>query len=322
MVEPVPQNIRDEARRWHVRRGRGDPDVEKRCAEWLESDEMHRRAYDQIEGVWDRLSLITETETGQTRKLPRAPFHMRRATRIGCGATALAAFVGILVLGAADRVGTPAFVSPAQAAIYRTGLGEIRKVGLPGGVQMTLDTESIVKSDRREPRSFELVQGRARFAVTGERQGVIVLAAGRKIRAGDATFDVSLVGMHPQVGSLRGDVYLDNRLISGREVIELQRNGDHSVVPETVQTLRPGQTRWVEGMLGFDGEPLVNAIAMVNRYNRLQIKTRDLDTASLKVTGAFSAAKPRAFAEAIAATFGFDLEVSGTDTLVLGPKGK
>jgi len=326
MDEPIPPSIRAAARRWHVHRhgtGGGDRSaVQPELQAWLDADPRHRRALAQIEGMWDELGRVADTRISQTRHLKKAPFHMRRATHVAFGAGMAAVCAAVLAVSVTGAVDPLALVSPAKAVTYTTGVGEIRKLALDDGSRLVLDTGTRVTVRRTRPLEVTVLAGRARFIVSDrDRQAIVSVPDGEIRAAGGAVFDASLIVRPVQVTTLQGDVHLRaSALPTSRDLrVQPRQTGRLGMAGEARPAIL-GQLRWVDGMLGFDGEPLDAAIAMMNRYNRVQIATRDIDAHVLRVSGAFAANQPEAFAAAIATTFRLDLERGPRPVIILRPR--
>lgn len=73
-------------------------------------------------------------------------------------------------------------------------------------------------------------------------------------------------------------------------------------------------------MLEFDDTPLGEAIEQANRVGGAQLRLGGPALRRLRVTGAFRASDPRAFADALAAAFGLEVERSADGTLLLRAK--
>ncbi|WP_232491728.1 FecR family protein [Novosphingobium kaempferiae] len=289
---------------------------------WLDADPRHLRAFAQVEGMWDELGLVAGTDTSQTRHLKKAPFHMRRATHVAFGAGVAAVCAAILAVSVTGAVDPLTLVSQAKAVTYTTGVGEIRNLALDDGSRLVLDTGTRVTVHRTRPLEVTVLAGRARFIVGGrDRQAIVSVPDGEIRAAGGAVFDASLIVRPVQVTTLQGDVHLraSAQTKFGDMRVQPRQTGKLGMAGEARPAIL-GQLRWVDGMLGFDGEPLDAAIAMMNRYNRVQIATREIDTDDLKVSGAFAANQPEAFAAAIATTFRLDVERGRGPVILLRPR--
>jgi transmembrane sensor len=320
--------IHDAASEWLVRlqvarSGKSDPAIERKFAAWLNADERHRLAYAQAERDWQDSLMLAGSQVGQTRKLGRAPFLMRRDTHVKMAAIGIAAVLGLGTVGLVRH--GPAFQvgAPAEAAIYQTGIGEIRTVRLSDGSQVTLDTATLLRvAFNAHGRQLSLQRGRARFRVAPDsRRPFRVEVPGGEVVARSTLFDVSVFTPRPVVAALEGSVELrpaagaspaSRMLCAGQSAVLGDRNDP---VPAS-----SGETRWVSGMLTLDGAALADAVAAVNRYNRMQVRLGDARLSRLTVTGAFPARDPEGFVRALAAAFRLAVDRSEPGTIVLRPR--
>lgn len=331
MTEPgergIPARVHDEAGRWLARR-QGDvaPDAEGDFNAWLEADPGHRHAYDEAARHWRDSLMLGHSEIGRTRRLGRAPFLMRRSTHVGAAGLGLglAAVLGLATVGLVRQGGPFALLSPAEAATYRTGVGEIRTIRLADGSAVTLDTATLVRvTFTAESRRLVLEHGRGRFQVASDsRRPFVVAAPGGEVIARGAVFDVSVTERPARVAALGGAVKLRSAgpapaarpqaLAAGQQALL-----GGSVAPKPISRT---EARWVSGMLGLDATPLGDAVAAINRYNDVQVRLADQRLASLSVTGAFRARDPQEFARAAAAMFALDIDRSRATAIILAPR--
>jgi transmembrane sensor len=94
--------------------------------------------------------------------------------------------------------------------------------------------------------------------------------------------------------------------------------GHVSVSQVTPQALER-RLAWTAGRLEFRGEPLANAVAEFNRYNRRQIRLADASLGALRVGGNFKATDPESFAAALGSAFKLHVDPAGPDAIVLRP---
>lgn len=326
MTEPdkrgVPARVHDDAGRWLARlQGDITPQVERDFATWLEADPLHRRAYERAAGDWRDSVMLADSEVGRTRGLRRAPFLMRRTTHVGAAGLGLATVLALATVGLVHRDEPFALVSPAEAANYRTAIGEIRTVRLADGSQLTLDTATLVRvTFTSDKRRLTLERGRARFRVAPDgRRPFIVGVAGGEVVARNAVFDVSVAERPARVATISGGVELlaapsgadapSQMLAAGQQ---MRLGGD--AVPKPISRT---DAQWISGMLGLDATPLGDAIAAINRYNRLQLRLADPGLADLSVTGAFRARDPQGFARGVAAMFDLSIDRSSDAAIIL-----
>lgn len=318
----LPSAIRDAAGDWLARRQENaHPQVEQAFTVWMEADPRHRIAYELVERDWEESRLLARSEVGRTRKLVRAPFLMRHSTHVAAARLGVVVLLGIGTVSLLQSGAPFELVSPAQAATYQTALGEIRTVTLADGSQITLDTATRVHVVfSAGERRVSLERGRARFRVALDRKRPFTVAVpGGTVVAGGRLFDVSVESASPEVSVLEGRV-------------DLIRTSD--VAPPPARTLAAGQSadldniyaprptpageiQWVSGMLALDGGSLGDAVAAVNRYNRIQIRLAQPDLARLSITGAFQVRNPEIFARTVAATFGLGVDRSDPGVILL-----
>lgn len=321
-VRSVPRAIQDAAGDWLARRQEpASPDVERAFAVWLDADPRHRIAYAQAERHWQDSSLLADSDVGRTRKLVRAPFLMRHSTHVAAASLGVVVLLGIGGVGLLRYESPLELVSPAQAATYETALGEIRTISLADGSQLTLDTATRVRiTFSASERKVSLERGRARFRVApdGKRPFTVTIPGGTVV-ARSTLFDVSVESGSPVVAVIEGRVDLTSTSDAAFRPARTLAAGQTAdmVNADTPRPTLSTETQWVSGMLALDGGPLGEAVAAINRYNRIQIRLAEPELARLSVAGAFQVRNPDAFARAVAATFGLGIDRSDPGVLLL-----
>ena len=319
----TPRSVHDAAGAWLARRQAGaDPDGERAFLAWLDADPRHRTAYDEAARAWRDSELLADSKVGRSRKLLHAPFLMRRSTHVGAMSLGVAAILGVGTLAMVRHAGPFDLVSSADAATYRTIVGEIRTVRLADGSTLTLDTSTLVRVRfTHDRRRLELARGRARFGVAQDGRPFIVAVSGGEIMARQTLFDVSVVGVEPIVSAIEGDIALQKVGRDGDVSTQSLAAGEASSMgaDATPRARSLADARWVSGMVALDKTPLGSAVAGINRYNHKQVQLGDPGLARLSVTGAFRARNPEQFAQAIATMFGLAVDASHPDRLVLQP---
>lgn len=318
----IPDAVHEAAGDWFGKmQGKPDPAVERAFQVWIGADFRHRIAYDQAMRDWQDSHGLTKSDIGRTRKLERAPFLMRRNTHLAAAGLGLAVILGAGTIGLA-RYGLPfALVPSAEAATFRTSVGEIRTFRLADGSQVTLDTNTLIHVHfSASRRRISLERGRARFQVSPDenRPFAVTVPDGSEV-TGSGLFDVSAFDEQPTAAVFTGSVQLKNtdaaRSPISRTLAAGQSDALDSLSPPAAVTA--AQTRWVAGMLALDAAPLAQAIAMINRYNRVQIRLDNPALGVLCVTGAFQSRDPQGFARAVAATFHLEIDTNDPGMIVL-----
>jgi transmembrane sensor len=274
---------------------------------WLRQDPRHKRAIEEFSGVWQALDgldaakrgekIATFTDAGRQR-------YARGARRWWLAAAAMLAMVlaGAIWLQQGSEIQTLA-----------TAVGQQRNVTLADGSVVTLNTNTIVETDlSRRVRQIYLRKGEAHFQVAHDRSRPFLVHAGDAVvRAVGTEFEVRLRSdRHVEVLVNEGRVEVQAaasdstdapvsagnahgramrvaalRALSAGQQLSTATS-DYAVIPVSPAQLS-SELAWREGAIIFDGEPLSEAIAEVERYTDARIVVSDLRTAALPVGGRF-----------------------------------
>lgn len=274
---------------------------------WAAADPRRAGAYARARAASAYLDRAAALGTGfRSAGHERAPvIDRRRALAAGGGllAASLAGAVGLGVLRHRERIVTPR--------------GDVRRVSLPEGSSVTLNTSTALRPDiEGAVRRVELIRGEALFDVAKDPARPFVVAA-RDLR-------VRVVGT-----SFTVRVHEDDRVeVAVREgVVEVHREGDAQPLRLTagdVAVAAPaGELRrssapletleramaWREGRLDLTGLTLGQAAAEFRRYSGRPIVVDDPAVAALKVAGVYSISDPEGFARAAAIGLGLEAVV-------------
>lgn len=286
---------------------------EQLLAQWLATDEAHRRVFESADRAWQSFAQPEGDEI-----LAALRTHARGAgPRRHPAWRPTAAVAAVVILAAGALVLTRAFnprapesqpqVEPTVAAIeYSSARGEIKDLELPDGTRMTLDADSAaVARFGGDSRSVLLQRGRAYFEVMPDpSKPFAVAAAGRTVVAVGTRFDVNLTTDGVTVTLLEGRVEVGFS-DPGRARVGLEpgqqyvaRLGDGTI--RAVGAAGENAIGWRTGLIYFDDQPLAEAAAVMNRYSRDQIVITDPEVASLRVSGQFRAGDAQRFATSLA----------------------
>lgn len=210
---------------------------------------------------------------------------------------------------------------------YRTGVGEVRRIPLPDGSTVTLDTASAFDFRFTSgQRTIALRYGRARFAVAHDAQRpFLVLAGGGSIRATGTVFDVDIrddVRVHLISGAV--EITLPSRGATSRPpAIPLQQGQQVAFGPGSAGKAispEPGplsEAQWVTGMMSFEDEPLSRIIAEANRYAQVRIVVANSQVLSQKMFVELDIRQTEQVARKLAILLDLDVDRSESGTLVL-----
>lgn len=313
----------EEATHWRLREEEGLAAGDREALEGWLADPLNRAAYEDTARVFDaaaRHAAHPEVLAFRNAALASRP-SAGRQTSLRIAAALLA---GVLVLGAgtatvtamqapaASRIGAMAasFAPklPADAALYRTAVGERSTVALPDGSIATLNTDSVLKvAYSGSERGVRLLRGQAFFEVAKNKTRPFqVYAADRRITAVGTVFDVRLDGEAVKVALVEGVVRVAP-MKTGPKPVTMKPGEVLASLPQAPLQVGAAdikrETSWRRGVLVFDDVPLAEAVAEINRYTSRPVKLAEPDIGGFRVSGVFRTGDPDHFAMTMAEVF-------------------
>jgi transmembrane sensor len=289
---------------------------------WLRQDSRHRRAAAELSAVWGSLDGLAEAKRDEKiatfTQTAEAPWLRQPPHRWLAAAAVIAAVT----------VGAVWLQQGSELQTLATAVGQQRNVTLADGSIVTLNTNSIVETDlRRRTREIYLRKGEAHFQVAHDRSRPFLVHAGDAVvRAVGTAFEVRvLTDQHVDVVVNEGRVEVQTpapapasdaaarprdsggaavslpsitvrALSAGQRLSTAGR--DYAVMPVSAQQLS-SELAWREGAIIFDGEPLSEAIAEIERYTDARIIVSDPQIAALRVGGRFRTGDLQEFFDAL-----------------------
>ncbi len=311
-----------EASNWLFRRNAGEPGIEEKLAAWLEADPRHREAFDEAERVWGGLGELKRSDMRPfgvgSERLGRAPFYMRRSTHIAVGVAASIALACFAVMALASNPYIPELITPASAATYKTGLGEIRTFRLTDGPAITLDTDTEVRvGGHGGEQGLFLLKGRIRVDGGIAARQFLVSTSQGSLRVAGPVFDATNVGQRLQISAPAGPIAVTRGLGTAVDLKIASGQGIEFEKGRIAASHSDGG--WPSGMLALDGTRLDDAIAALNRYNRTKLVLGRNSLGRRPISGAFRVSQPAIFAEVIAGMYNLRIDRSHRDQIRLLP---
>lgn len=289
--------IEEQAALWTWRLDAGPlSDADSQAYEtWQRQDPRHRRAMEELSKVWLALDGLAEAKRGEkiatfTAAQRRGVHSRQQRWWFAAAASILLAIGAVLWLRQGSEIQT-----------LSTAVGQQRNVTLADGSIVSLNTNTILETDlSRHLRQIYLRKGEAHFQVAHDRSRPFLVHAGDAVvRAVGTEFEVRLhADQHVEVVVNEGRVEVQDAGTSGRGVVLptvralsagqalSTASADYAVTPVTPAQLS-SELAWREGAIVFDGEPLSEAIAEIERYTDARIIVTDAHTAALPVGGRF-----------------------------------
>jgi transmembrane sensor len=304
--------------------------------EWLAGSLENREAYLAVEAFW--------SGAAQAESLPRfdvirdqilRAVDRVRMTRRG-GFIGVAALVIGLTGGAVYQFAAPKALA-TQA--FKTAVGQQATVTLPDGSVVTLNTDTVVRTQAdAERRLVYLDKGQAFFRVAKDRRRpFVVSAAGRTVTALGTAFDLRIdrgaltvlllegkvrveakpamparkADEHPAIGAQRPPAPSgrSTEMEPGSQLVA-SGDGDWRLTRADVER----ETSWLRGKIVFDDEALGDVVTELNRYSKRKMVIADESLAQVRLSGIYEPGDVKEFAQA--------LRFTGLAALQEGPDGE
>jgi transmembrane sensor len=304
-MRPAARKIDEEAARWAVRLSAGplDPAEQEKLERWLSASPRQRGALIRARATWLDLDRFAALSGGTNLRPLGHPLRLERRHFLAASMT-----VSMLAGGGVW------FARRGRGETYASGIGEQRVVKLSDQSSLTLNTDSLVSVHFDQgSREVRLLKGEALFEVAQDKGRPFVVRAGAlSVTAVGTAFAVRRDGSTVDVTVSEGVVELSpERETAARPAQRVMANQLAIVTaerPVVVRTLSTEETErrlaWRGGMLVFDGEPLSEAVAEINRHSRRQIVIRDSALADRPIVGIFRAKDTTTFVSAASAVLG------------------
>jgi transmembrane sensor len=316
--------IEEVAAGWMVERDRGlTPAREREFERWLRADARHAATFRALAETWQLIGEAPPTRSTTVLEQRRRRRAWLPLTLAAAASLAIAAYLGWFSVAS----GTLARARPF-ALNTSTTVGEVRKLELPDGSVIQLNTDSAVDV-RFEPteRRVRLTRGEAHFSVAkNAERPFIVSAAGIDVRVVGTVFNVRLRSESVDVLVTEGKVRVGSKtettsgsLSAGQKVSIVLGNSSPPAVPAPVDVAAAEikQTlAWQARRLDFDATPLREIVAEINRYNRHKLVVADPRLDEQRFGGSFPANDYQTFVRMLEADFGVVAERKADETLL------
>jgi transmembrane sensor len=280
---PIPRAVLAAAADWLLRLGEApnDPAAQQACAQWCAQHPDHARAWQRAQQLQALLQQVPATLALPVLGRGADPARRAALKRLGLWLAVMpAGWLGWQLL-------SPSPTGPME----RTAVGERRRVGLPDGSQLLLDTDTrvVVRFDDQQ-RGLRLERGRIRVESAPDPQSparpLQVFTPHGRIRALGTRFDVRLDAELTHVSLIEGRLQISPHsgapwLLEAGWQAAFDAHG-----AQRGERLDDTRTAWATGMLVADALPLGELLAELARYRRGALRC-DPQVAALPVSGAF-----------------------------------
>ncbi|WP_261241102.1 MULTISPECIES: FecR family protein [unclassified Pseudomonas] len=270
-ASPPIRDLSDDALQWQVllHSGTASAADQARYQRWKQLSLDHTEAAVEAEMLWLDLG---STATAQAfEALPPRPRRKRWSAGIAAA----------LVLVVAGYCGWQE--APLWLADYHTRVGERQSITLDDGSKVLLNSASAVSvAFSATERRVTLRAGEALFDTVADPRPFVVETAGDTVQGANATFSVRRDG---QVVLAKGQARLGDQVLA-------------------VAADASALTAWQRGKLIFNGKPLGQVLAELERYQHGRIVVPDSKLAALEVSGVFDLDDPHALLRTLEQRYG------------------
>lgn len=340
---PQTMTVEEAAALWFGRRrvgGLGSADLEA-FADWLAQADEHREAYERLERTWSGIEPIRDD--------PRVMAYREQALRRNPAWRRMLApmlmAAGLVLAVGGGLLSWQLGVFPdhkLQTRSFHTGHGERTTITLPDGSQVTLNTDTVVRTQAMDGRrQVYLDQGQAFFRVAKDPlHPFVVNAAGRTVTAVGTAFDVRVDHDRFAVtlveGKVRVEAPVPERAVAATashatpdvplhvQSTEMVAGTQLQSTDETAWKLVPidavRETSWTRGQLVFLRRPLGEVVDELNRYSSTQIVIDDDALSKVPITGTFTPGDNEGFAAAVVSYGMATFEQKSGDTIRLSSR--
>ncbi|MGS2722650.1 FecR family protein [Porticoccus sp. GXU_MW_L64] len=314
--------------------------------EWLLEDKAHQKEFKRVAAMWDGLDgyltdLLAQTERRSLQSERHSPLaasqqpRHRSPFRFALAACAFAAISIVAVL-----IAKPLLFGDYQQT-HSTLVGEIKKVDLPDGSDLQLNTNTKAQIDyQSDARLVHLVSGEAHFNVAHQPDKPFIVYAGDvAVKAIGTAFSVyikddnsvevivsegtiELAAIEATASQKRSQL---NQLTPQKTLGRFSK-GQRTLLADSIQSVEKKSEQeltkelsWRSGMLIFDNQPLGEVVDEVSRYTNTDIVVEE-SIRDMAIGGYFPAGKTDILLSTLEESFDIEVHRVSTSRVELFPK--
>jgi transmembrane sensor len=289
---------------------------------WLADDPAHLKAYRAVRQAWSDLGEVRAHPTVMTLREEMTASQGLRRRRFVTDAIAACLLAGFLFLAGMAGWNWLAGPRPLADHTFVTALGERATIKLPDGSELTLNTDTVVRTRADAKRRLVFLDRGQVFVKVAKdaRHPFIVTAGGRTVTALGTAFDVRLEDGVFKVTLVEGKVRVEGAVASAPSLAarpgvpapaspsEVQATemtaGTQLVAPKEgewrlARTNTTIETSWTRGQLIFDNQPLKDVVEELNRYTPQKVVVPDVTLANTPISGNFKPGDVDGFVHAL-----------------------
>jgi len=289
---------------------------------WLHESDLHRTVYLRLEHSWRAADRIGSLGAGV---MPPSLRHSASSTGYQGGprwvSLAAAACLVLIVAAGVWQVGPQlyhGYSDDVEVTRIETTIGMRKKVGLPDGSDIELNTSSAMRAAlSTDVREVWLDKGEAYFEIRHDASRPFLVHAGnRQVAVLGTKFSVRREGDKVTVLVSEGKVRVDD--LNANHVVHSTTitGGDMAIGSGGATLVADSKIRvedalsWRKGMLSFNQERLSDIASEFNRYNNQRLVIEGDDVAAIRIGGTYPASNPQEFAQLLSDAYGLQVRTT------------
>jgi transmembrane sensor len=326
------ETIQEQASLWVSKMDRGLSSSEKNeFSLWIQQSDFHQETVFKLASLWDDLSVLNELSELFPLDTPikKTPSRIKQYA-IAASVTFVMLFSGYLYYPAMSTIESAQQYTELRK--LQTVVGQQASYTLSDGSTIKLNTNSLVKVNfSKKKRLLTLVRGEARFDVAKDKNRPFSVASGEQSFTALGTIfnvqkntdnDMELVVSEGKVLVTTSaellDTIAETLTALPKEKLPglLVTSGEKAIISNNIQipAHRVSEKQieqdlaWQQGMLVFNGEPLVEALKEVSRYTSANFEIITPEIEKIKVAGFFKADDIDGLLQSLKSNFNINFE--------------
>lgn len=305
----VPQDIEEQATYWYVRIRSPEltPQQESEFFLWLEASSLHQAAFIRIDQAWSAGAALATSS-----KNPAATITRGWGYGLSAAATVLIAVLLVYMFPLNQREST-------TIAEKFSAFSEQRTIALADSSSLVLSPNSDLEVRySQSTRELHLNKGEIFLKVAPDTQRPFRVIAGQRViqvigtqfSVQQLADDLKIIVVDGLVGLLKDKASADQdpMLVLSKNQQILYSEALKGAAPTLVDAGK--ETSWTKGRMIFDGTPLVEVTAALNKHLSLPILIASPELEDKRIVGAISIKDPRAAASSLASITGAVVEAT------------
>ncbi len=312
--KPTREEVTDQAAMWLVRLDAGTAD-EQEFEAWRAADPAHAAAFARMAAVDEAV----DDAYRDIRPVRKSETSVRTVSRRNLLRVAVA-------FGAVSAVGIGGWAAIGLRASAQTRVGQRKRVVLPGGAMMELNTDSRA-SWRQSGQGLQvwLERGEIGLSVDSPVTSVRLFAGGQNVQIQRGDFNARLRDGALELVVVGGECRLEttSAVAGGARGFPVSAGqgiltAGTSIEPRALSSSEiEFATGWRNGELILNGQTLGAVVEEYNRYLDHKIVVADPDLMSLRLGGRFTSTDPADFLKALQSSFGVKVQTSSTGAVLI-----